>query len=220
MKNMYRIHRWLGVTLGLFLLVQSVTGACWIGPFPFGPPTRDLPPSPLADPGDLLAPLDAAKPHGPVTSVKLRLLIDRPVYELAPVAGGPPLLIDARTGDAVRVEQDQAARIAGRHVAVGAEIAEIATVGLSHEVRFADAAGTRVAVGSVTGAITRADNRWTRGRRLLISLHDWAFVKKTTGSFRLQRYGLILVSAFAVLAILSGWNLAWRRWRIKRAAKA
>lgn len=212
-----RVHKWVGLVLGLQFVLWAVSGAVMAlldmdkvgghsAPKPVEPATAW--PASMADPSAF----------GPVEALTLRRLADRPVFELS--SGGVTRLIDARTGEPVAIDRataEQVARQAFRHAAPMVSIALLEKPNLEardHEapmwrVDFADAENSSSYVSATTGrALVNRGDTW-RLWDFVWMLHNMDYANRT--SFN---HPLIIFVAFGALWLsFTGFYLLFKSFR-------
>ncbi|PWG01980.1 PepSY domain-containing protein [Sphingosinicella humi] len=104
-----RIHKWVGLVLGIQFVLWTVSGATMalldmekVGGHSAAPASVAAAPWPQ----DIAAP----KIAGPVDGLTLRRILDRPIYELR--GQGGLRLLDARSGEPIVIDKNLAARLA------------------------------------------------------------------------------------------------------------
>ncbi len=226
MKKQYKLHRWLAVGIGLFLVIQVVSGAVWMLPWPGPVKLREAQSALQWSPG-LISFEEAARRVEQPTEVRLQMLDGAPVYT---VFGARTVVVDAQRGGTIEIDEALARRVAQR--ATGAKAARVQKVQRhsigyrsgalpAFKVYFEDARKTMVAVDARTGALIKATSRAARFQNLFESLHDWSVVSMYTPVRRGIWSVVVLLSAVSLVAILSGYWLAWLRWkrRLERAGQ-
>ncbi len=188
-RMLFRTHIWLGWIIGgqlfLWMLSGLVMTALPIERVRGAHLKQDLPPRPLI--GAQFLPPEIALAQAPAaTELSLAHLLDRPVYRLAD-NGKPIALVDAISGEPVRIDQALAVQIASasyagtghvagvRRVSDGTAVREFRRDAPAYAVRFDDPEGSVFYVHALTGdiAAVRTD-RW-RLFDLMWGLHimDW-----------------------------------------------
>lgn len=179
-----RVHKWLGLVIGLQWLLWAVSG---LGMSLLdtdqvrGRASRAAAESPRPWPADtapMARVLAAAAPDGSVRSVSTAWLLDRPVYRV--VGAGEAALVDARTGLAVEIDASTARALAIASYAGPGEAAAAERVGRSLETRahpgpvwrigFSDPEATTVYV-SLQGDVLEHRNRTWRLFDIFWMLH-------------------------------------------------
>ena len=212
-----RIHKWVGLILGLQFVLWTISGAVMalldmdkVGGHSEAP----------ASVAAVSWPADIAPPRlaGPVESLTLRRIVDRPVYEVKDKAG--VRLLDARSGQQVIVDQTVAEQVARSAFHVSAPL-ERATrlekanlearehAGPMWRLDFADADNSSSYVSAVTARplVSRSDT-W-RTWDFVWMLHNMDYVNRT--SFN---HPLIIFVAFGALWLsFTGFYLLFKSFR-------
>lgn len=224
----YAVHRWLGAFVGIQLVAWSAGGLIfsthsisWVRG-ERGMRKEPSPPLPLAD--VRVSPGEAARSLGTgATSLELRTLLGRPVYEVR--GRGSTALVDATTGAVLSIDDDLAIRIARADRAPSPPVASVAMIesappieyrGLpvpAWRVALADDDATAIYVDARTGTIrARRNAAWRR--------FDWFWMLHTMDYGGRDDFNHPLLIAFAALGltgVLSGWAV----WivRVRRRAR-
>ena len=212
-----RIHKWVGLVLGLQFVLWTVSGAIMalldmdkVG----GHSAAAAVEAANAWPTDLASP----ERFGAVETLVLRRILDRPVYELSG-AGGTRVL-DARTGQPVTIDPlvaQQIARQAFHHEAAVTSVQRLEKANLEARehagpmwrVNFADEENSSAYVSAVTGRplVNRGDT-W-RVWDFVWMLHNMDYVNRT--SFN---HPLIIFVAFGTLWLsFTGFYLLFKSFR-------
>jgi hypothetical protein len=218
-----RIHKWIGLVLGLQFVIWTVSGAM------MAVLDMDEVSGGEAKPAATAAPVPASSTAWPlvrqslagepVTGVALRPLLDRNVLEVATPAG--VRLFDAADGRQIVVDAALAMKVAeGSYARDGkvravAPLAELELAVRTHElpiwrVDFADAENSSFYVSAATGKLLERRNDTWRAWDFFWMLHNMDYVNRT--SFN---HPLIVVVAFGIiwLAITGFWLLFRTKWR-------
>ena len=242
-----RIHRWLGLVIGVQFLLWTVGGLyfSWVsldavhGDHLMRPVPRVPAEAALASPAVALEALRARSRVDSVVSAELVTVLGRPVWRIGYVADGQPgrrmQLADAATG-ALREPVDSAeavaiARAAYTGTAAVTAVERLTTdrVGSHHEyrgqplpawaVRFGDREGATAYVAAEMGHVVRIRNDRWRAFDFLWMLHTMDFAGR-------DDFNNLLLRAFSVLGlatIVSGFALFFlttRRGRRRNGALA
>ena len=229
LRTYRKIHRYLGIVIGIQLLLWTASGLF----FALNPiekvrgETEAAQPSTLpisaaaASPSEALDELAARHDGVEILSVVLRPHLDGAVYEIAFRQAGEPrwMLADAGTGRLrPPVSRDEAVAIARRDFAIEAEVASVELVTAAGEgseyrgrplpayrVDFDHALGTRIYVSTDRGTVTaRRNDRW-RLFDLLWMLHIMDYSSRTD----FNSWWLQAVSGLGLATVVSGFVLAW-----------
>ena len=218
-----RIHKWIGLVLGLQFVIWAVSGATMAlldmktvagGKAPAATSAPALPS------GDTAWPQVRRSLGGQaITGVAVRPLLDRQVFEVATQSG--VRLFDARHGGPLRVDGLLARKVAeasyvGRgKVASVAPLRELELAVREHKlpiwrVDFADDANSSFYVSGETGKLLERRNDTWRIWDFVWMLHNMDYVNRT--SFN---HPLIVVLAFGIiwLAITGFWLLFRTKWK-------
>jgi hypothetical protein len=222
--NAFRIHKWLAVGSGGFILLWLVSGVAMVMPVPWA--ERNPAPGTF-DPGRIaLAPAAvAARLRQPgretvaVDSIVLRRLGSRVVYHVS-LADGSERVLDAETAAEVVVTQAAAAEIA-RAGARGA--GRIADIRYLERRSFEYLTGPRPAYRIVfedeptVYFVTRRDGRlervtaWSTVVGVLGRLHTFEPLNRVFGRGAARRVPLVVVGLLGVAAAVSGYYIAYAR---------
>ena len=216
-----RIHKWIGLILGLQLVLWTLSGAI-----------MSMLDHEVVAGGHASAPAPVPQPQGSgwervrqslggttVTNVTMRPLLDRYIYEVAAADG--PLLFDAESGQPIRVDAALAARVArstyhGDGQVLRVEpLRELELAVREHSlpiwrVDFSDEANSSFYVSAASGALLERRNDTWRTWDFFWMLHNMDYVNRT--SFN---HPLIIVIGFGAvwLAITGVWLLFRTAWR-------
>ncbi|HEX8623438.1 MAG TPA: PepSY domain-containing protein [Allosphingosinicella sp.] len=226
-----RIHKWIGLILGLQFVIWTVSGATMAlldMDTVAGGKARTAAASPaLPLGGPAWRQVQRSLSGQPVTGVAVRPLMDRQVLEVATPAG--VRLFDAADGRPVRVDGPLARRVAeasyagGGKVSFVAPLREVELAVREHKlpiwrVDFADAANSSFYVSGATGKLLERRNDTWRIWDFAWMLHNMDYVSRT--SFN---HPLIIVMAFGIiwLAITGFWLLFRTKWKpdLRRLAR-
>lgn len=226
-----RIHKWIGLALGLQFVLWTVSGAVMalLDSDTVGGHSGSKDHAPPIVWRDALVPPASALGSAPVTGLTLRQVAGTPIYEVTSRDGVK--LLDARSGRLVQIDKALA-----KFVAADASPAPIRSVTRLHtanleardhagpiwRVDFADAANTSAYVSADTGRLlaTRGD-AW-RTWDFFWMLHNMDYVGRT--SFN---HSLIIFMAFGALWLsMTGFYLLFKsfrrsdfRWLLRRRAE-
>ncbi|MEO8200324.1 MAG: PepSY domain-containing protein [Gemmatimonadota bacterium] len=215
------LHKWIGILIGLVLLMWTVTGIIMVLP---GNRSRQTAKSaPLDVASAIISPAAALVPLGdsiaPVKSVELIPILDRVAYRIE--GKGRTVLIDAKSGERIQVTPDAAREIAVRALRGRAGKARVETL-TKHDARYPsgdlpvyrvildDSAATVSYVSPGDGSIVSGDSR-NRIRSVAGRLHDFSVVTIFVKSQWFHRSLIILASLVAIGGIVTGYWLALPR---------
>jgi len=223
-----KIHRWLGLVVGIQLLLWTVGGLFFsLNPIakvrgeteePEAPPLEFR--TPPASPAAALSELLLDHPRAEIRTVLLRHHLDGAIYEIAFLENGEPhwALANATTGELrSTVDQGEAEAIARQAYALDAPIADVTLVTETtsgseyrerplpaYRITFDDKLGTRLYVSVERGMVTaRRNDRW-RLFDFLWMLHIMDY--QTRDNFNTLL--LQAVSALGLVTVLTGFGLA------------
>ena len=222
-----KVHRWLGVVIGVQFLMWTAGGLYFSlnpiarvrGETEKAPPRSLEATGPLASPERAISELLINHPQAEVRSIILRPFLDGAVYEISYVERGDPrwALADAETSHLRGpIGMDEAREIAVRSYLPSSPVHDVALVTQAapgseyrerplpaYRVRFEDELGTRLYVSTERGLVTaRRNNRW-RLFDLLWMLHIMDYVHRDNFNTLL----LQIVSALGLATVLSGFAL-------------
>lgn len=226
MKTHYRIHRWLAIPLGLYLLLQTVTGALYVIPVPWQVERR---PDDAAVAWDdvKVGPQEAAG-EDEIRQVLLYRVLDTPVWEVTPV-GGASRFVDARDGSRFALDADGARRLAEASIETTSAVRDVRRIERyeyhymaghlpAYHVEFED--GTDVWVEGPSGRVAGTSNAPVAVKSTLLRVHDFDVVRYLARSERAMKLALVLVAAVCCVGIASGYNILWQQRRARKRAAA
>jgi Na+-transporting NADH:ubiquinone oxidoreductase subunit F len=219
----HRIHKWIGVTIGMVLVMWLLTGILIPGDeVPARHPGAASLERAIVSPAAAIAAARAGRPAGDaVMGVTLGVLGDQPVYEVRWEGDGR--MVDAVSGTVVEVDERRARAVAEAEYP-GGRILSVEQIhrpdrGFQYalfpvwRIRFDDGAGTWVHVGTREGRVVR-NTRWDRARTTMRGLHTFATLRvlRIPGD---GIYPLLVTAALVALAgVLTGYWLSLpRSWR-------
>jgi len=223
-----KIHRWLGLVVGIQLLLWTVGGLFFsLNPIakvrgeteePEAPPLEFS--TPPASPAEALSELLLDHPQAEIRSVLLRHHPDGAVYEITFLEDEEPhwALAEVSTGELrSTVDREEAEEIARQAYALDSPIADVTLITETssgseyrerplpaYRVTFDDSLGTRLYVSIERGAVTaRRNDRWR--------LFDFLWMLHIMDYQTRDNFNTILlqaVSALGLVTVLSGFVLA------------
>lgn len=220
-----KLHKWIGIGIGLFFFMWTVTGVIMIFPGRRGPASaQSLPPdwsTAVVSPARAVAAArEAADSLGnPVRSVALAYEGGRLLYRVQLARGNR--LIDATTGARYEVTREEAIRLA-RAAFTGTPGSVTVEPLARHDIRYpagalpvfrvvlGDAAGTVAYVSPRDASVTLSDGT-RRFRSMASRMHDFSLVRNLTGSSGLHFWLVMLSCIVAVAGVITGYWLAWPR---------
>lgn len=226
-----RIHKWIGLILGLQFVIWTVSGATMAlldMKTVAGGKARPAATAP-ALPSDDSAWRQVRHSLGnrPITGVTVRPLLDRHIFEVATPSG--VRLFDAEDGRAINVDAGLARKVAEASYAGRGRVVSVTPLrGVEFAVRthklpiwrvdFADAANSSFYVSGATGKLLERRNDTWRIWDFVWMLHNMDYVNRT--SFN---HPLIVVLGFGIiwLAITGFWLLFRTKWKpdVRRLAR-
>jgi uncharacterized iron-regulated membrane protein len=217
-----KIHKWIGVVIGLQFLVWAISGAAMalldMGEVAGGPIAEPPTATPLAA-GNGWPRVQQALAGQPVSAVTIRSLPRGPVYQIASANGVQ--LFDVASGAPVSIDGAKAAEIAKAVHPTGAAILDVAPLReLNLAVRdfelpiwrvdFADARDSSYYVSGSTGELLARRNDTWRWWDFFWMLHNMDYAERTSFNHPL----IITVGlAMAWLAVTGFWLLFRTMWR-------
>jgi hypothetical protein len=229
-------HKWIGIAIGLVLVLWVVSGIAMMAPLSPAVWGADIPEPPLDLAGVTITPNQAAAIAGQhrsdtdspaaLRTIVLRPLLGAAVY-LVTHADAAPVLVDAGSGEVIAITADRAREIASRAVAgrtpISADRITKAPIGYggrlpAYRMVFDDPAGTIAIVAEATGELSRT-GRWDR-RKMLLGHYVHVFVplKALPGGDRTRIAALVGTGIVALLSIFSGYWLSLPG-RVRRARR-
>ena len=218
-----RVHKWIGLILGLQFVIWTISGAVMAvldmetvsgGPRPTAVEARALP-----QPGNAWPVVQAALGSEAITTVTIRQMLDRHVYEVGTGAG--TRLFDAQSGQAVVVDASMARRVAEAAYVGGGKVeaTELVTKptfairehGLPvWRIDFADADNSSYYVSQASGTLLERRNDTWRLWDFVWMLHNMDYLDRK--SFN---HPLIVIVGFGVfwLAITGFYLLFKTKWK-------
>ena len=229
-RFIYKAHKWIGVTVGGFLLIWLISGVVMILPAPSSGPPRQ--PSPAAldlqavsvSPAEAVATVAKLAGGAPeVTSLELRRVATAVVYEIS-VAGGGAYLIDARSNQPFTITSEVAGQLVRDRFPSPSQVQQsdlLSTHDMTYplgplpvyRVVLAGDPSTLYYVSPRDGTVSRSD-RWSRAQNALASLHTFEPLKLLVRSSSVRRGLLIIASVIGIMAALTGYYLALPRRRV------
>ena len=218
-----RIHKWIGLVLGLQFVIWAASGAT-MALLDMEEVAGGKKPAARTEPVSLPASSSWPKVRGSlagqsITGVSVRSLLDRPVFEVTTAAG--IRLFDAVDGRPVAVDHALARKVAEAGYAGSGKVAAVAPLRkLELAVRehrlpiwrvdFADEANSSFYVSGETGNLLQRRNDTWRIWDFVWMLHNMDYVNRT--SFN---HPLIVTLGFGILwlAITGFWLLFRTKWR-------
>ena len=229
MRLIYKIHKWIGVGIGLLVVMWIITGIMAVG----GDASRggerrgtgpDFARATLPPAIAVQTAIASDSTIAPITQMSVERLGARIVYRL--VGGrGTAMLLDAGDGTRVVVDEAVAREVVLLDSPDATNSAPILVERHDGEYRggtlpvwrvgLGDEAGTVVYVNVATGGVSRIDRKGQL-HRTVMGLHTFGSLQRIVPSKRAVRYIFIVTSIISLLAVLTGYYLslpkAWRLW--------
>jgi hypothetical protein len=218
-----RVHKWIGLILGLQFVIWTVSGAIMAvldmetvsgGPRPPAVEAKALP-----QPGNAWPIVQRALGSEPITTVSVRQMLDRHVYEVG--TGDGTRLFDAQNGQAVAIDASLAQRVAEAAYVGGGKVeaTELVTNPTfairehalpAWRIDFADSDNSSFYVSSATGKLLERRNDTWRLWDFVWMLHNMDYVDRK--SFN---HPLIIIVGFGVLWLaITGFYLLFNtKWK-------
>ena len=216
-----RLHKWVGLVLGLQFLVWTLSGAAMAlldMETVAGGAVRStaVPPPPAPGGWDRIR---QSLGERTVTGIEVRPLLDRHVVEVATPAA--TLLFDAADGRPVRINAQLAARIAAAAHPGGGAVRRVAALPeLTLEVRehalpiwrvdFEDEADSSFYVSAATGRLLERRNDSWRLWDFAWMLHNMDYANRTSFNHPLIVFAAIGILWLAVTGVYLLFRTAWR----------
>jgi uncharacterized iron-regulated membrane protein len=228
-QRIYKIHKFLAVSVGAFFLTWLISGIIMILPRLSAERERSAVSGAIdikkvsVSAQEAVAKLMTTLGELPqVREVRLRRIADTDVYEILTASHGPHL-IDARSGEPFSITTQGAETIAKRHMKSIPRELRVALLS-RHEFTYpwgplpvyrvvdAEEPSTVYYVSPTDGTVRRSD-RESRIRNAIASLHTLDPVNFLIGRQAVRKGLLILISLVGIVAVGTGFYLAWPRQR-------
>ena len=218
-RVVFLIHKWVGIILGLVMLLWLITGFIFLAPFPGV--KRNPPPQLTSE--ELtrvsLTPAEAVEKGGleAAGSVELKKVAGRVIYAVYSKKGEPHF-VDATTGSAFNITSEIAQEIALGDFLQEAGVAKVSTLKWHstfygwgplpvYRVDLDDPGETTYYINSKTGKIERLKDYWIRIRDINHQFHNFS-IFKVVMNFSYQRQILILITGMGcVFGVITGYYL-------------
>ena len=225
-RVMYRIHKWLAVTAGVFFVIWLLSGIVMVLP-------RTSPPNSIGgtraqvnfasitmSPAEAISKLTNSSGHPPqVKRVGIIKIHNSVAYKIDTRTGNSHL-INAQTGEIFHITQELAIQIARTHRSLPDSVTQVDYIthhtsvypwGALPTYRFTfDDSNSTIAYVSPTNGDVRFSNTLSRIRTAITSLHEFIPLKLLIDSEVIRKGLLILVSLVGICAAASGYYLAFR----------
>ena len=222
--NCCKIHKWLAVSAGVFILVWIVSGIAMIIPLPNPEKTRkevvpardflEITISPR-EAVEKLANLIGELP--PLRSVSLEPIAGLMVYKIS-TESGRSHLIDSQTVQELNITQELAEKIVRKSLSTPASVSRIDLITRhridylwgplpAYRIEFSDSRATVSYVAVADGTVYHND-RWSRFRSVMVSLHTLDPLNLITGKAAVRKGLLLLLGLLGIAAAGTGYYLA------------
>lgn len=225
------LHKWMGIVIGLALLMWTITGIIMVLP---GKRVRDTSNKPLdvgravVSPAQALARLSERDSSGAVRSIALIQILDNVVYQVE--TRRRTVLVNAETGEPYEISEAVAERIARatfRGTAGNVAVERLTSYDTRYSsgdlpafrVALGDSASTVSYVSARNGAIVSADSR-RRLRSIVGKLHDFSVIKAVIGADWVHRGLAITACVLSIISIFTGYWLALPRRQVSRRVRS
>jgi len=218
-RLIYRIHKWIGVGVGLILLMWIITGMLVGGGRGETPPVvRSLDAArAVISPAEAARVAEADSGFGVVQGITLDQLGSHPVYRVTSQHRAVRL-IDAATARPMVVDEALAREIAAAELP-GVELGSVERIKgggpqTSWRVRFHDPAHSVLIVGERSGDLRRTDDG-AQFHRSMMSFHTFAALRGLSLPVRVIYFIFMLISAISLGTVITGYYLSLpKRWRL------
>jgi uncharacterized iron-regulated membrane protein len=232
--QMYKIHKWLAVSVGGLFLAWLISGIVMIlprlSPESKGPPISDVIDMKKVSVSvqEAVAKLTTQLGEVPqVREVSLKRIADKDVYEVLTASHGQHL-IDARSAEPFSITAQGAEAIAKRQVAPGAGVFQIELLSRreftyregplpAYRIVFEQDPSVLYYVSARDGTVSRSD-RESRIRNAIASLHTLDPMRLLIEREAVRKGLLLLSSLIGIAAVGTGFYLAFPRQRRQPAA--
>jgi len=222
--TLYKIHKWIAVTVGMFILMWLISGIVMILPRTSNGPGTNQKLAPVnfreitMSPAQAIANLEKTLgSHMDVNSVSLRRIRGTMLYKIN-VKPGNSHLIDVRTGRLFIITTEVAEQIARDEFSLQAHVLQIKSVDRNdyfypwgplpaYRIIFDDNWATVSHVSTSDGTV-RSSNRLNRIKAAIGSLHTFEPLKLITKQSNVRKGLLVLLSLVGIGVALTGYYLA------------
>jgi uncharacterized iron-regulated membrane protein len=233
---MYKIHKWVAVSVGLFILIWLLTGIVMILPPLFPGSDHKQESRPLNFREATVSPAEAVNELARVLGsfpevnwVSLRRVGDTLAYQIS-LKSGSSYLIDTRSRQLFTVTPEMAEQIARGESSLQTNVHQIELLRRhtfdyswgplpAYRISFNDEWGTVSYVSTIDGTVQRSDRR-SRIRAAITSLHTFEPLTLVTERDRVRKGALLLLSFIGIGATATGYYLALPRRQASRRGLA
>ena len=203
----YKLHKWIGVGIGLVLGMWLISGIV-LATFP------ERPPRPPATTLDLsratLSPAEAARvAGGDVEEIDLIRILDVPVYRVSTASGST--LVDARDGSHF-VVTDSVARAIAMGAVGRSDVIRVDEFGAGAGYHVAFSGGSKIVaeVSSADGSAKVSDSRG-RFRRTMGNLHSFRALDGMLPGRNTYTGVLVLAALISIVCVITGYAVVLPR---------
>ena len=225
------LHKWMGIVIGLALLMWTTTGIIMVLPVNRVRDTGDRPLQigrAVISPAQAIARIAQGDSAPRVRSVVLLQIADHVVYQLETRRRG--VLVNAETGEPFEISAlvaEQVAREAFRGTAGKVTVEHLTAYDARYSggdlptfrVSLGDSASTVSYVSARNGSIVTADSR-RRLRGIVGKLHDFSAIKAVISADWVHRGLAITACVLSIVSIFTGYWLALPRRQTPRRARS
>lgn len=224
LRTWHKMHKWLWVFTGIFLLTWLGSGILMVLPKRLVDTGPQVPRIAVDYEKATISPAKAidiaqrmAGRNAPASRVTFRPVHDKSTYSVK-LEGSPEVVIDAVSGEPFEMSSDLAKAITMFNFP-GVKPPLVVTKLDRHSMAYPygglpafrvesqSGSSTRYFVRSVDGRIFRS-TLFSRIRNALLSLHDFSTLKLITDSDRIRKFLLLAVSGLALIGALIGYYMA------------
>ena len=226
LRSLHRIHRWIAIVTGVFIVGWILTGVVRILPRPvpwMRPPTVLDVARVGVTPAEAARALAGTAAVPAITSLRLSQLGNVLAYEIV-FFGQRPQFVDARTGRPVTIDAALARSIATTRAPAGARVVQMDLLSRrredllhawgslpAHRVIFDDRWSTVVYVGAEDGTVF-STTRWARVMDTIGAFHTFDPLDFLLRDPAARKVVLIAVALVTLGTALTGYAIvAWRR---------
>lgn len=210
MKKIYKLHKWIGVIIGVFILVQCITGIIFFLPFPEVVTNKepdlslDYYRSMKISPSEAVEILneDLGLPIQ-IKNIYLKQINESVVYEISTMSGNIHL-IDSLTGKIIKITPEFARQIALDKFAGSSNILKIEKIDWKspvYRIVFDDKWTSSLFISALNGELVRKSNRIVKIRSFILRFHDMSILTTIT---KQGLYGkiILIISAFTSIVLI------------------
>ena len=225
LRTWHKIHKWLWIFTGIFLLGWLVSGILMLLPTDALVGARpQVPPIPINYERIAIPPAQAIEisrrqiaREVPFKSIVLRSVHDRPLYAIK-WQSAPEIVIDAVSGEPFRMSPPFARAIVRYNfpgVGSSLTVEKLDKHGLdypwgplpAYRVTSQDSPSTRYLVNPVDGKVFRS-TPLSRARSAVIGMHEFSILKVIIPNDRIRKLLLLITAGIALVGALIGYYMA------------